>query len=152
MGGNGNDALNGGGGLDILNGGSGQDTLIGSSGRDTLIGGLDADSLLGGSDLDSLNGGSGRDTLDGGRNPDRLTGGSDADSFVLRSGDGNDRILDYVDGTDNFLLDSLTFEDLTIELDSTGNNTVIKTSTETLATLVGVTDITDLDNGDFVIV
>ncbi|NEP82681.1 MAG: calcium-binding protein, partial [Okeania sp. SIO3B3] len=86
-----------------------------------------------------------------------LIGGAGADSILLRSGDGNDQIQGYVDGTDNFLLDGLTFNDLTIGVDpNNSGNTIIQTnisgSTETLGTLVGFNDIVNLTNTDFVIV
>ncbi|MGB3513322.1 MAG: calcium-binding protein [Microcoleaceae cyanobacterium] len=145
----GNDELLGGSGDDILRGNQGSDTLMGEGGNDLLEGGGGQDSLLGGDGVDDLQGGGNNDILDGGLGDDLLNGGGGADSFLLRSGDGSDLILDYVDGTDNFLLDGLTFSDLSLV--SSGGNTVIQetATSEDLATLLGI-NATVIGSSDFV--
>jgi Ca2+-binding RTX toxin-like protein len=100
-GGDGNDLLFGGFGDDVIRGGSGADRLVGEhdadtldggSGADTLLGGLGDDTLVGGADADTIEGGDGADTLDGGTGDDTLTGGPGADIYVVRRGDGVDRV------------------------------------------------------------
>ena len=127
-----NDVLTGTDGIDIIKGFDGQDTLKGGAGDDTLIGNNRSDRLVGGAGNDSLIGGSGEDTLDGGLGNDTLIGNGN-DSFVLRSGDGEDLITDYVIGSDRLLLaDGLGVDDLTFE----GNSILI--GDETIATLNNV--------------
>lgn len=113
-----------------LNGGSGQDELTGFIGNDTLIGG------------------NGRDTLHGGRGDDLLTGGNGKDTFVLAAGEGTDTITDFGAGPDVIgLAGGLSFGDLTFS----GNNILLTSSNEVLATLTGV-DTTTLTSGNFVLV
>jgi RHS repeat-associated protein len=78
-----------------LQGGGGNDLLIGSHQRDVLQGGLDNDRLYGGGDIDRLFGEEGDDLLDGGAGSDFLYGGLGADYFVLATGNGSDRIMDF---------------------------------------------------------
>jgi CSLREA domain-containing protein len=144
---NGNDSLIGGEGNDTLRGNALNDTLDGGLGDDLLVGGLDRDSLLGGDGIDTLRGGGANDTLDGGLGGDSLFGDAGADSFLLRSGDGTDLIVDYQDGTDNFLLDGLAFTDLTVV--QSGTDTILQAAGEDLATLLGIS-AASIDNGDFV--
>ncbi|NEP08320.1 MAG: calcium-binding protein, partial [Okeania sp. SIO4D6] len=144
----GNDTLMGEAENDILRGGGGQDLLIGGNGDDNLEGNGGRDELIGGNGDDNLEGGGNNDTLDGGLGSDLLTGGNGADSFILRSGDGSDDILDYQDGTDNFLLDGLTFSDLTVV--ASGGNTILQetATSQDLATLFGIAP-TAIDATDF---
>lgn len=103
----GNDRIYGGAGDDTLAGGDGKDTLNGGAGIDTLRGGNDDDFLFGyaGNDKlygdagnDRLEGGAGNDTLDGGLGNDILSGGVGADTFIIKSGQGSDRITDFEAG------------------------------------------------------
>ena len=144
---NGNDSLFGNDGNDTLRGNALNDTLNGGLGDDLLVGGADQDSLLGGDGIDTLRGGGSNDTLDGGLGGDSLFGDAGADSFLLRAGDGTDLIVDYQDGTDNFLLDGLTFGDLTIVQSAT--DTILQAGGEDLATLLGIS-AASIDSGDFV--
>lgn len=91
----GHDRLNGGGGRDRLSGGPGNDTLAGQAGNDQLIGSIGNDRLLGQGGADRIEGGRGRDVM---------TGGAGVDQFVIRKGDGRDRITDFSDA-DRLLLD-----------------------------------------------
>ncbi len=88
----------------------------------------------------TLRGDGGSDRLDGGLGNDNLFGGAGSDLFVLRAGEGNDQIVDYVDGVDQFVLGSgLEFDDLTI-IQNTNNTQIQITGTnEVLATLNSVT-------------
>lgn len=65
--------------------------LRGFEGNDTLVGGSGADTLTGDAGLDRLEGRGGDDLL---------AGGADVDTFVLAAFGGNDRIGDFVNGTD----------------------------------------------------
>ena len=102
----GRDLLEGGDGNDLLLGGQGADTLEGGAGNDTLRGGSGHDLLLGGDGDDRLEGNAGSDTLDGGAGDDVLRGGIGADTFVFRSGYGNDRIVDFQRGIDTIEIDA----------------------------------------------
>ncbi len=136
----GNDTLSGGLGNDTLKGGANDDLLQGNSGFDVLSGNNGNDVLVGGNGNDKLRGDGGSDRLDGGLGNDNLFGGAGADSFVLRAGEGNDRIVDYVDGIDQFILGSgLEFSDLNIVQNVNNTQIQIAGTNETLATLNSVT-------------
>ncbi len=96
------------------NGLDGDDIILGSDGREVFLGGEGDDILLGNGGIDKLFGQKGNDLLDGGAGIDLLFGGDDADTFVLREGDGTDRIRDFVlaEG-DRFALDNIEFGALT---------------------------------------
>ena len=69
----------------------------------------------------------------------------------MRVGDGNDLIMDFVDGTDKLgLSGSLTFPQLKIE--SLGSNTTVRVqnNNEIFATLVGVNPL-NIELTDFVV-
>jgi phospholipase/lecithinase/hemolysin len=134
----GDDSLYGGDDEDRLYGGKGDDYLYGGDDEDRLYGGKGDDYLYGGDDEDRLYGDKGDDILDGGKDSDVLFGGKGADQFVLRAGDGIDRILDYVDGIDKFLLDGLEFDNLTIS-QGFGKALISVTATEEiLAKVIGI--------------
>ena len=118
------------------------DILNGAGGNDTLFGGNAPDELFGDGGDDSLNGGNGPDTLTGGAGNDILTGGQGRDLFVLAAGDGTDTINDF-ETPDVIGLDGLTFNDLSFS----GSNIILTSTSEVLATLVGVdtTTLTPLD-------
>lgn len=109
---------------DVLEGLNGPDRLLGHDGNDVLLGGRQGDRLVGGNGKDILYGDGGNDRLRGqagadwlvgGPGSDRLHGGKQADTFVLQSGSGVDRILDFGRGRDRFALTSdLTVENLTV--------------------------------------
>jgi serralysin len=68
------------------------------------IGNGESNLLLGNAAANRLEAEGGRDVLEGGRGDDTLVGGSGADSFVLRRGDGFDRIEGFTPGQDQLLL------------------------------------------------
>ena len=98
--------------------------------RDVLKGGIGNDSLYGGGNIDKLYGEEGDDLLDGGSGLDFLYGGPGADRFVLKSGNGSDRILDFNGiGGDKFALSGLNFGQLSF------NNNQILFGSEVLASV-----------------
>jgi len=121
---------------DFLNGTDSADNLYGNEGGDVLIGRGGHDYLVGGDGIDILLGGNGNDVLDGGKDNDILIGGKGADRFVLRSGDGQDKILDYRQGEDFFILEALTFEQLTITQGSFSTSIEVTDTQERLAELL----------------
>lgn len=110
--------------------------LYGNKGADILVGRGGQDYLLGGDGADILLGGKGNDVFDGGEGNDILIGGKGADRFLLRSGDGQDKILDYRDGEDFFILEGLTFEQLTITQGSFSTSIKVTDTQERLAELI----------------
>jgi hypothetical protein len=111
-----------------LESGAGDDLLIGSNQRDVLKGGSGNDSLYGEGSIDKLYGEEGDDLLDGGLGSDFLYGGAGADSFVLKSGNGSDRILDFNSAQgDKLALSGLNFGQLSF------NSNQILLGTEVLA-------------------
>jgi Ca2+-binding RTX toxin-like protein len=78
-------AVDGGNG-NLLDGGEGNDRVYGGSGSDWLTGGGGTDQLYGGSGDDVLAGGGGEG--------DQLLGGGGADQYIVRRGDGSDRVDD----------------------------------------------------------
>ncbi|PZV35951.1 hypothetical protein B5V02_22185, partial [Mesorhizobium kowhaii] len=83
------------------------------------ITGNTADNILrGGDDKDTLKGGNGNDTLYGGSGSDFLTGGANDDHFVFDTALGPtnvDKILDFVEGSDELWLDHLIFSAATAD-------------------------------------
>jgi Ca2+-binding RTX toxin-like protein len=91
-----------------LYGGGGSDVITGANGSDYLEGGSGADQLLGNAGADTLFGGAGDDVLTGGAGNDLLEGGLGNDRYVLRQGDGMDRIIDP-DGSGSLQIDGVTY-------------------------------------------
>lgn len=156
IGGEGDDRLLGAGGDDrmqgnldddLLNGGAGSDRQFGGAGSDRLNGQGSDDVLRGGADNDILRGGAGDDRLIGELGSDQLFGGLGRDRFVIRSGQGTDRITDFEDGQDLIALQGLTFAQVTIQ--QRGNNVSVATGNEVLL-LVLNTSANLLTLADFV--
>lgn len=144
LGGPGNDSLFGGDDNDILLGGSGDDRLLGNDGNDRLIGADGDDELLGNIGNDRLFGEAGDDLLRGGDGDDILIGGQGGDTFVLVAGEGTDNIVDFEQGLDLIgLTGGLTFE--AVNIVQQGSNALILVGDETLATVSGVTALTEVD-------
>uniref|UniRef100_A0A8J6ZVS4 Cadherin-like domain-containing protein n=1 Tax=Desmonostoc muscorum LEGE 12446 TaxID=1828758 RepID=A0A8J6ZVS4_DESMC len=151
-GGNGNDTIYGGAGNDSLDGGNGNDILYGDglmdggAGNDTLNGGNGNDTLYGGGGTDNLTGGNGNDLLYGGVASDTLTGGNGTDTFAFAAGEGTDTITDFSDGNDLIgLYGGLSYGQLSFS----GNNILVTSTNEILATLTGI-NTTTLTTADFV--
>lgn len=77
--------------------------VMGETGRHG-IGNSSANQLLGNGAANRLDGMGGNDILEGGKGADTLVGGSGADNFVVRRGDGFDRIEDFNTGADHLVL------------------------------------------------
>ncbi len=146
--GNGADRLDGLGGDDTLSGGKGKDILNGGTGNDILNGGKGKDILNGGTGNDILDGGKGKDILNGGTGNDILDGGKGKDIFVLAAGDGTDIITDWEEPDSIGLLSGGIGVD---DLRFSGEDIILKSTSEVLATLTGI-DTTTLDSSDFTIV
>ncbi|ODG98676.1 hypothetical protein A4S05_07840 [Nostoc sp. KVJ20] len=147
-GGNGNDTISGGDGNDTIAGGNGNDTISGGNGNDTISGGNGNDILTGGKGNDTIAGGNGNDILTGGKGNDTITGGNGSDKFILSFGEGTDIITDFRKSTDLIgLSGGLTFDKLSFY----GDNILVTSTHETLATLTGI-NTTTLTVSDFVIV
>lgn len=151
-GGNGNDTIYGGAGNDSLDGGNGNDVLYGDglvdggAGNDTLNGGNGNDTLYGGGGSDRLFGGNGNDLVYGGAGSDNLTGGNGNDIFAFAALEGTDTITDFSDGSDLIgLYGGLSFGQLSFS----GNNILVTSTNEILATLTGI-NTTTLTAADFV--
>ena len=139
----------------MLRGDDGEDELLGGGGGDRLLGGNDDDVLGGGGGPDRLNGDRGDDLLDGGGGIDRLTGGRGQDSFVISKKGGGDRITDFKNGKDLFLLaGNLSFGQLDIrqngkntDIQLARNGSVLATLNGVNSTLIGAEDFQSLVNG-----
>ena len=136
--------INGGMGNDRIYGGSKNDFLVGGAGDDVLIGRQGNDTLLGGAGIDTLRGGQGNDTINGGDGNDILRGGAGSDRFIFTGTAGNDRILDFVSGTDKIDLDAYGITAANVAVTSLNGNTVLGVNTDGIAgaeftiTLIGV--------------
>lgn len=74
-----------------------------------------ADILAGTADTDVVQGARGNDRLDGGSGNDMLTGGDGADTFVLRSGGGDDVVVDFnAAAGDRIMFDYGTYSDFMV--------------------------------------
>ncbi len=131
----GDDTLYGGQDADILFGGQGADQVYGNMGDDLMYGNLEADLMFGGQGNDTLFGGQGNDTLYGNLGDDVLYGNLGADTFDM-SGGGNDRVMDFLLGTDRLAGITATSS---VVLGSEG--VVIAWGGANTVTLVGVTDV-----------
>jgi Ca2+-binding RTX toxin-like protein len=108
LGGSGDDRITGGGtDREWFWGEDGNDWLTGSAGDDGLYGGYGDDVLEGGDGRDSIEGGPGRDLIFSGPGNDLMSGGGAGDRFVIREGDGYDRISDFERGVDRLWLQGL---------------------------------------------
>jgi Ca2+-binding RTX toxin-like protein len=134
--------------------GTGAVNLTGNELAQTLQGNTADNFLYGMGGNDKLNGGDGNDTLRGGLGTDTLTGGAGADLFVFEAKGGNDRITDFVSGTDKIDLHLLGTDssavhtavnragDLVISVDADHNGRADFTIT--------LTHVTHVDTGDFI--
>ena len=100
---------------------------------------------------DILIGGAGNDTLRGGLGADTLTGGAGSDIFQFEASNGNDKVTDFVSGTDklDFHLLGITSADITASLSN--GNTLLRVDAnhdgriDFTITLVGVTHVAASD-------
>ncbi|HEX8383654.1 MAG TPA: calcium-binding protein [Sphingomonas sp.] len=90
-----------------VNAGAGNDRITGSTVNDFLVGGA------------------GNDRIDGGLGNDSFIGGGGADVFLFQDRPGNDRILDFVSGTDSIDLRSYDIEFADLEIFRRGTDTVV---------------------------
>ena len=120
-----NDVINAAGGNDILYGYEGNDTLNGGTGNDTLYGGTGNDTLDGGDGDDRLEGDIGEDTLIGGAGNDTLNGGDWTDTYVFRTGHGNDTVTDKASSAINKLVFEGAQSDQ-LQMKKEGNNLIIQ--------------------------
>ena len=74
---------------------------------ENAIGGSGADTIVGNEVANVLTGNAGDDVLNGLGGDDLLTGGSGADEFRFTDGSGNDRIADFVSGSDRISLSEI---------------------------------------------
>ena len=136
---------------DFLQGTNSADNIYGNKGADLLSGCGGQDYLVGGDGIDILLGGKGNDVLDGGIDNDVLIGGKGADRFVLRPGDRPDKILDYRHGEDFFILEGLTFEQLTITQGNFSTSIKVTDTQERLAELIIGTQTDMIGAKDFIV-
>ncbi len=119
-----------------------------------MLTGNDSDNFLYGlGGNDTLVGGGGSDTLRGGVGADTLTGGAGADLFVFENGGGNDKVTDFVSGTDKIDLHLLGITSADVKTALSGGNTIISVDadhngkTDFTITLVGVSHVA---SGDYI--
>jgi Ca2+-binding RTX toxin-like protein len=130
----------------FLAGGNGNDRVYGGYGNDALAGGYGDDALAGGygNGNDRIAGGYGNDFLIGGDGIDLLVGGENADTFILQSNLGLDKITDFSLSEDHLRL-AAGFQGSLSLSESAGNTTVniVGANGETaIALLQGITDVT----------
>ena len=145
-----NDAIDGLEHNDILYGLDGDDILYGNAGMDVIQGNDGNDSLYGGRDRDWLFGDRGDDLIDGSIGRDDIFSGEGSDRIVVRMGEGGDRLFDYSDSVDKFILaDGLTYEDLRFDNFGTGIQITVDDTSENLLLVIGISaDV--LDESDFI--
>jgi Ca2+-binding RTX toxin-like protein len=177
-GGTGNDAMNGGTGNDIYYVDSTSDKVTESLNQGTdevrttvgytlgsnvenatalgtaainLTGNTLANTLTGNSAVNTLSGGAGNDILRGGGGNDVLTGGTGSDKFVFEAGGGNDKVTDFVSGTDKIDLHLLGITSADVHTAVSNGNMVISVdadhngTTDFTITLNGVTHLSASD-------
>lgn len=90
-----------------INGGMGDDTITGGLANDFLVGGL------------------GNDKLNGREGNDSLLGGAGIDTFIFTGLAGNDRIIDFVNGTDKIDLSDYNIAFANVTTMAVGADTLI---------------------------
>jgi Ca2+-binding RTX toxin-like protein len=170
----GNDYLTGGAGADRMTGGLGDDYFVVDNAGDVIVeqagqGGDSVEAWISwtlGANLEYLNlkgtaainatgnalanvlrGNDAANVMEGAGGNDVLIGGGGADSFTFRPGSGQDRINDYVDGTDH--LDFYGFGSSRPTMTQVGADTVLTFSTGETITLVGV-QMSTIGAGDLI--
>ncbi|HMR99947.1 MAG TPA: M10 family metallopeptidase C-terminal domain-containing protein [Anaerolineales bacterium] len=128
-----NNSLSGGNGNHVLNGGAGNETLAGGNGNDTLSGGTGNDSLTGNAGNDSLTGDAGNDTY----------------AFNTNTALGTDTVTEASGGGTDVLNFSGSNSVVTVDLSTTGNQTVNSNLTLNLVASQ-VENVTGGNNGDTV--
>ena len=135
-------------------GGTNAVNLTGNSAAQTLNGNDAANVLNGGGGADVIKGLGGNDVLIGGTGVDTLTGGAGSDRFVFQgAGVGNDRITDFVKGTDKIDLDAYNITMANVKMSASSGNTLVAVDsdrdglTDFTITLVGSAAPT---SGDFI--
>lgn len=109
-----------------------------------INGGMGADVLTGGLANDFLVGGAGNDRLDGREGNDSFIGGGGSDTFVFTGDPGDDRVLDFVSGTDKIDLSAYGIAAANVSTMASGADTVLMVdsdadgSADFQVTLVGV--------------
>jgi Ca2+-binding RTX toxin-like protein len=86
------------------------------AGDDTITGGLGADFLVGGAGNDRINGREGNDTF---------IGGAGSDTFIFSGTVGNDRINDFVTGTDKIDLSAYGITSANVNTLASGFDTIV---------------------------
>jgi Ca2+-binding RTX toxin-like protein len=134
----------------------GDDIIKLMGGNDNFYSGDGNDKLYGGSGNDKLDAGAGRDLIHGGTGKDVLTGGTGVDTFLFKTGDGKDTIMDFdAKGRDHDRIDLSDvasvkdWADLKAHhLAKDGADVVITTGGGDVLRLHNVA-LGDLDKGDF---
>jgi hypothetical protein len=147
---------------DDIEGGKGDDTIYAGGGEDEVEGGKGDDVIDGGAGNDSLHGdgqgGRGDDIITGGMGDDFMRGGRGADTYVLKPGDGDDQIGDFVIGEDALSLqDGLAIasariedangdgkDDTVVVFDSGGSVTLLDTVLPTVDPFPAVIELSEL--------
>jgi Ca2+-binding RTX toxin-like protein len=125
--------LTGNGLANILSGNGGDNFLYGMAGNDKLVGGA------------------GNDILRGGLGTDTLTGGTGADIFQFEANNGNDKVTDFVSGTDKLDFHLLGISSSDIKTVVSNGNLLVKVDAnhdglvDFTITLAGVTHISASD-------
>jgi Ca2+-binding RTX toxin-like protein len=137
----------------VLDGSSSVD-LTGNTLANTLTGNDGDNFLYGMAGNDKLIGGAGNDTLRGGLGADTLTGGLGVDKFQFELGGGNDKVSDFVSGTDKVdlhLLAGVTSADLKIVTGRSGTTISVDADHNGRADFtITLTGVSHVDTGDFI--
>jgi hypothetical protein len=114
--------------FDVIRLGTSGDDTISDAGRAIRYyynGGEGNDTFTGGTLFDFIVGGAGDDRIDGRESDDSLVGGAGADTFVLSGLTGNDRILDFVSGTDRIDFSAFAFTAANVTASAAGADTLL---------------------------
>ncbi len=114
--------------FDVVRLGTSGGDLIDDSGRAIRYytnGGGGDDTIFGGTLSDFLVGGAGNDRLNGREGNDSFIGGAGADIFAFTGAPGNDRILDFVSGTDKIDLSAYGINASRVTTSQSGTDTLL---------------------------
>ncbi len=122
----------------------------GGSASFTLPAAVTAHVLEGSSAADTLIGTAGDDILRGDAGADTMTGGAGADTFILAHGDGQDRITDFVSGTDRILFHGVDPESMKATAAIVGGSSGLLLSYGSGGDSVFLVGVKSLKSGDLV--
>jgi probable HAF family extracellular repeat protein len=134
--GSGADWINAGDGKNIIYAGDGNNRILTGSGNDLIYSGIGNDTIYSGAGNDTIFAGSGNNVINAGTGHDTVSLGNGTDKLILEGGKGAVTVVGFDLKVDKLRLgESLAGK--TLKFESQGNDTLVMSGKDLLATLVG---------------